>query len=739
MSVPDKITSGTHSQQLSEASGWLEGAGNDPTFLAPIMLQYWQAAVRWRLLILGILAVCVTAGVIITMLQPPQFTARSQIEIGRERKNVTNVEGVVGGEADLWDREFYDTQYALLAAESLAARVARKLDLARKPDFFAANGVELDKADLDRPGSGQKEIKEREKIAADLLLGSIEISPIRNSSLVDIKYTSRDPRWSAKIANAWPKEYIGATMDREFASNADARRFLEDMLTDLRAKLEQSERDVVNFSTDRGIITLGTSRDAQGRTEEPRTLIATDLESLNDALVKARTERIAAQSRMSTKGGDSSPDAVSNSTVSELRKRRAEIAADYAQTLVRFEAGYSGSRALKAQLDSLDAAISRETNRISGSHELGYAEALSREKALEAQVEELKTRLDQQQRDSIQYNIYQRDADTNRQLYDALLQRYKDIGVAGAVGSSNIALVDEAKIPESPSSPSLPRNILIALVIGAIISTVVVLALEQLRDNIRDPGDVITRLGLPLLGSVPLTRDDPLTELGNVASTLSEAYFSIRTALDLATTHGLPRSVVVTSSQPGEGKSTTALALAISIGRTGKSVLLIDADMRSPSAHRLIGSENNAGFSNLLSGEEDYSRLIVQSNMRGVSVLPAGPNPPSAPELLGAERLTQVLTKLQTDFDHVVVDAPPVLGLADAPLLARAVEGCIFVVEAEEAHVGSIRKSLDRLRMVSGRLFGAVVTKFNSQRYGYGYGYSYNYHYSYSQSKEAEA
>jgi succinoglycan biosynthesis transport protein ExoP len=250
-------------------------------------------------------------------------------------------------------------------------------------------------------------------------------------------------------------------------------------------------------------------------------------------------------------------------------------------------------------------------------------------------------------------------------------------------------------------------------------------ALEQIDERLRDPGTVSQELKLALLGNVPLTDNDPLHELGNVASPLSEAYFSIRTTLAFATVHGLPRSFVVTSTQPGEGKSTTALGLAIAIGRTGKRVLLIDADMRSPSAHGLVRSDNSRGLSNLLTGDENFASHVVATELRGVSVLTSGPNPPSAAELLGSDRLQQVLLRLQQSYDHLVIDGPPVLGLADAPLLGRAVEGAVFVIEASRTTLSTIRVAVERLRAVNSHVFGAVVTKIDPTGEHYGYDYRY--------------
>jgi capsular exopolysaccharide synthesis family protein len=725
MSAIDRPFDGPQEPGAPGPDDQLEEAGG----LQPALLRYWQAVVRWRLVIAGIIVACLVVGVIATLLKAPLYTARTQIEISREQKNVTNVEGLESQQEGR-DLEFYATQYALLRAESLAERVARQLDLARSDAFFEAHGVEP-VAPADGSGGSaapsSQALRKRERQAVTLLLKHVDVVPVRMSRLVDVQYTSRSPQMSARIANAWTREFIGDTMDRQFASTADARRFLEQRLAALRTKLEQSERDVVRYASNKDIVTLDTVRDQEGRTFTQRTLASTDLEQLNEALASARADRIAAESKAREGSAEYNAEVLTNPAIADLRAKREEAAAQYSQLMVRFEPGYPAARALSEQIKALDRAIARETNRITGSRRQGYAEALARENELQGRVNALKQQLDTQRQDSIQYNIYQREADTNRQLYDALLQRYKEIGVAGTVGASNIAIVDSAKVPNRPSSPNMLLNLALALLAGMAIAALTVFALEQIDEGVRNPDDVRAHLKLPLLGNVPLAGEEPLRELEDPKSHIAEAYFSVRSTLAFATTHGLPRSLAVTSTREGEGKSTTALALAEVIGRTGKRVLLIDGDLRSPSQHRFLAAGNERGLSNLLAGDDDLAEAVQPTAHRGLSLLSTGPLPPSPAELLSTERLGELLGGFLARFDHVVIDAPPVLGIADAPLIGRSVEGLVYVVEAETTPRRAVRAALQRLRGVGNHVFGVVVTKVDFSRHSYGYGYGYGY------------
>ncbi|MFM9829186.1 MAG: GumC family protein [Sphingomonas sp.] len=722
---------------------------HDQRSATPLLLQYWVMLRRRRWLILGALALALAAGVVVTLLTPFSYTATSRVEISRDKKNITNVQGLESADAGR-DLEFYDTQYALLKANSLAQRITRSLGLAQKDEFFNAHGIRLDATKFGVSGAGRlsrEQLAEREKAAVKTLLNNVDVSPVRKSSLVAIAYTSRSPELSARIANSWAQNYIDASVARQFASTADARKFLEGRLELLRARVEQSERDAVNYASQKGIITLSAARDAQGKTTSERTLVAADLEALNTALAESTAHRIEAESMAAAgSSSDASPEALSNTAISDLRRRRAELAAEYAKIQVQFEPGYPAALAINEQIKSLDQAIKREISRIGAGRDQAYREATRREQELRAQVNLYKQRLDSQARDSIQYNIFRREADTNRQLYDALLQRYKEIGVSGLVGASNIAIIDSAEAPDTPSAPSLPQNLGIALLLGAGLALLAAFAAEQIDEGLRDPSQVPVLFDLPLIGYVPVTANDGDADADAIAlmddakSTLAEAYFSVRSNLAFVTPHGVPTSIMVTSTSAAEGKSTTALALAITIGRTGKRVLLIDADMRSPSLHQYIGCENAAGLTNLLAGSNDIDGIVIDTRHRGVSLMTAGPMPPSAAELLSTDRMATMVKAMLHDFDHVIIDSPPVLGLADALLIGRAVEGCLFVIQSATVPVRGIRTALQRLRSVNARLFGAVVTKLKLSDSGYGYGarYGYGYGYGATQPKAGE-
>lgn len=689
-------------------------ANYQDSFAAPLLLQYWAIARRWKWVILAIIAAALVAGVIATLVATPQYEASAQIEISRDQKNPTNVEGLESA-ASTQDQEFYQTQYSLLQSRSLAERVARQLNLGNSEEFYAAHS-------LDFAPSGSA--ADRVRVAAGILLKNVEIVPVSRSRLVDVRYTSNSPALSARIANAWTQNFIQASMDRRFASTNDARQFLEARLAELALKLEDAERKAVTYASNQGIVALSTVRGGDGKSEIQQTLVSSQLEALSNELAKATAERMGAEAMTF---GKTNTSTVENPTVSALRQRRAEVSSEYSRMMEQFEPGYPAAAALQRQLATLDSAIAAEESRINRARGNSYAEASRRETTLRAKVDELTSRLDEQTRDQIQYNIFRRDADTTRQLYDSLLQRFKEIGVAG-VAANNIAVVDPAEVPGSPSSPSLPRNLLVALILGLGIAVVAVIALEQVDEGLREPADVRRLLQLPLLGAIPDQEEGvPLDLLADPKSELSEAYLSVRSNLAFTTDHGLPRSLMVTSSRPSEGKSTSAFAIATMLARTGKRTLIIDADMRSPSIHGFAGTDNRKGLSNFLTGDNDWKALVHAGISGGLDMMTAGPMPPSAAELLSSDRMSFLVKALGEHYDVVVLDSPPLLGLADAPLLSRAVEGSVFVVESGGVAVRGLRSALGRLQLAHAHLFGVILTKLSTSQAGYGYGYGYGY------------
>ncbi len=693
------------------------------------LTQYFQILMRRRWIVIAGLLAGLAIAAYISLTTTPLYRATATLEIAREASKIVDVKGVEPS-SPAASMEFYQTQYGLLKSRSLAEQVVRNLRLDDNETLLYGYGGSAP-ADVSNRADQRKALQSR---AANIVLKNLIITPTRNSGLVNVSFDSPDRQLSARVANSVAENFISSNLARRFDASAYARRFLEDRLAQTRAKLEESERSLVAYASRERLInvTEATTGPEGQSTGGSRSLATADLDSLNSALTVARTERINAQSRYQqaqSSGGGNLSEARSDPAITSLRALRSQLYAEYSRDLTRFKPDYPAMLAQKQRIDEIDRQIGSQSSGIVRGLRAEYDASASREAMLQSRVDGLKNAVLDQRARTIQYNIYQRDADTNRTLYDGLLQRYKEIGIAGGVGTNNVSIVDKAIAPNSPFTPRTAMNILLGLLAGTILGGLAAFLIEQLDESIVAPHDLEEKLGIPLLGSVPRVDDGvkPLDLLEDRKSALSEAYLSIQTSLRFATSHGAPRSMVVTSAKASEGKSTSSISIARNFASLGKKVALIDGDMRNPSLHRLLSLPNKQGLSDALIGEATPAMLMHGTSTPGLSVITSGPLPPNPAELLAGTGLQDFIDVLLRTVDHVVIDGPPVMGLADAPLIAAATEGTVFIIAAKETRAKAARIALRRLTDIQASITGAILTKFDVKQVGYDYAYSYEY------------
>ena len=691
--------------------------------------EYWRLAVKHRLLILGSLLAAVVIGIAATLLMTPIYVSSVTLQIDREAARVLNVDEVQPRESMIQGEEFFQTQYGLLRSRSLAERVVDSLGLASSDVFLEQMGV-----DIPRRGEGTaaQQAARRRELVLETIEDNLGVSPVRGSRLVTVTFESPDPQLASRIANAFAENFIQSNLDRKYESSSYARQFLEERIAQTKARLEESERALVAYAANQQIINL---READSPSGEAQSLAGMNLSTLNSALAEARSERIAAEAKWrqaSSAALMTLPEVLQNPAIQRLTEERARVQAEYEEKLQVFQPAFPQMIQLKARLDELDAQIRNVAGGIRDSIRGQYTVALNEERNLQAQVERLKGDVLDLRDRSVQYNILMREVDTSRTLYDGLLQRYKEVGITGGVAANNISIVDRAIPADEPSKPRLLINLVLAALLGLGLGVLAAFIMEALDETLATPDDVESKLGLPLLAVIPLLDKGvtPQDALQDVRSNFSEAYYSLRTALQFSTPNGAPANLLVTSSRPAEGKSTTAYATAMNLARLGRRVLLVDGDLRNPSMHRIVGVENDAGMSNLLSGGAELAALVKPTSQEGLDFIPCGPLPPNPAELWGGDRLRRVLVEAADVYQHVVIDGPPVLGFADAPLLASAVGGTVFVLEAKGTRRAQAKGALRRLAVGNGHILGAVLSKFNTKTVQYGgYDYAYDYHY----------
>jgi capsular exopolysaccharide synthesis family protein len=678
--------------------------------------EIWRVVAKWWWLITGIAVACLLAAIVISLMITPLYRAEASIEVNPEGVQVVGKEIGEVQPNQLNNREFLNTQVGLLKSRSLAERVARSTNLANNEALF----------DQDLPRQS------RESGAAGLVQRSVTITPQRDSSLIAIAIEGANPELTARLANAYADNFIQSNMERRYEATSYARNFLQQRIAAVKARLEQTERELVAYAKAQGIITLAVDTGGTGSVRQEQSIDAATLVQTNNALAQAKSDRIAAEQRFRQgAGAQSRAAAISDPTVQALGQQRATLEAQYQQKLALFKPEFPEMVQLRGQIDSLDKEIARQRSNVSGSAsgtlQADYQAALARENELQAKVNQGKAGLMALRERSIQYTILQREVDTNRSLYDALLQRFKEVGVAGGVGANVVSVVDRARTPSAPFKPNLPLNIIIGLFVGLLLGLGTAFTIEWIDDTIKTPDDVGTKLGLASLGVIPGVGKGLAVreQLEDPRSQISEAYQSVRTALQFSTDHGVPRSLLVTSTRASEGKSSTTLALAQTLASLGATVLLIDADLRKPTFRG--PSSTSQGLSSLLAGSDKVSECVHPTQMERLFLLPSGPIPPNPAELLASGRFKEILDEALTRFDHVVIDSAPVLGLADAPMLASSVEGTLMVIEAGAIRRAAALNAVNRLRASEARLMGAILTKFNALKVGYGYGYGYGY------------
>ncbi|MEY2867051.1 MAG: hypothetical protein RIQ43_1077 [Pseudomonadota bacterium] len=695
------------------------------------LMGLWHILMKRRWTIAATVGIVFVFALVASLMITPVYRATASVQIDRELMNITNndanpMAGMIA------DPNYLNTQYQLLQSRELASRVLSDIGFQNQKRFesvFQPSAASQIKSWFKPTPQGKaKTDPATEKGKA---LGRVStfkagytIEPVRNTRLVKIHYNSTDPAFAILSANSLAEAFQSRNLETRFETSSYAKSYLEDQLKQLKIKLEDSEAQLVRFAAKEQIVSSGD--DADG------TLPEQNLGALNAALAKAKEERIRAQSQWSQ--AQSSVGMVTfgatggNSIVRSLMESRSKLMADYQNKLSQFKPGYPAMLQLKAQIDETDKQIAAEIAAIKSAIRAEYEAAQQNENMIAAQIGSLKGEaLDLKSR-SIQYNIFKREVDTNRQLYEATLQRYKEIGVAAGVGLNNILIVDKA-VSANKYRPNIPLNLAVALLLGLVLGLLLVLLLEYMDDTLKNSEDVEKRLSLAVLGVIPKLKEGQSLDaaMADLRSAFSEAYRSVRTALQFATATGVPRSLLITSALPGEGKTTAAVTIGRNFSQIGKRVLLIDSDMRKPSMHKRMGIDNEIGLSNYLSSAVALEVIIRGTDYPGLSVITTGPLPPNPAELLHDDNMRRLLEYGLAHFDQVIIDGPPVMGLADAPIISSNVEGVLLVVEAGVTRKLIAANAVKRLLSARARLVGVLINKFEAKHAAYGYGYGYGY------------
>lgn len=718
------------------AQDWLADDANDD---AINLRHYWGIILRRKWTVLIFFAIVVAVGMISTYLTTPIYRATTTLQIDQEEAKIVQYEQVQSPQQTGWDSaEYLRTQQEVLRSRGIAERVATELNLAEHPLFNSPPGksglaawlpwgksdeVAAQPAQLDSAA-----LAEKTRALAGVVQGGLLVEPVANSRLLRVSFSSPDAKLAAQVANSIATVFINHNLARRMDATSYAKTFLQDRLQQVQAKLEDSEKALVTFQREQELI--------KSEGKEPGSSINTMvMQDFSSALTQAQQERIKAESLYKAAEGisiNALPEVMENKTLQGLKERKQKLEADYQENLKIYKPAYPRMQQLQEHINETQAAINEELSNVRASIRTRYTAARAQEIALGSKVQESKRSILNEQDRSIQYNILKRDVDTNRELFEGLLQRLKEVGVAGGVGTNNISVVDKAEVPGAPYTPNPRRNLMIAIFLGLAGGIGLAFLFEHLDDTLKQSDELEQQLGLPVLGVVPFTKTETGAKLYHenydTRSHFAEAHRSLRTALQFSTPEGMPRVLMVTSTSMGEGKSTTALSLAMQITQTGKKVLIIDCDLRKASLHRNLELNNELGLTNYLAGDAKPVDITSTTEVPNLFAISSGPLPPNPAELISSNKMVALLTLAAEKFDQVIVDGPPVLGLADAPLLGSITDATVIVVASGETRRDFAKGAVKRLRATRSHLVGAVLTKMQARGHAYYYSGSYYYY-----------
>lgn len=689
----------------------------------------------WRQiwLFLGVVAVALVLGLVLTMLMTPMYKATSTVRVAMEGAQV--VEGEDYLEPYISSNDI-DRQLNTLAdvaeSRSMALRVVDVLNLADSEDVLGETASQPAPSGLTDEAWAER----RRQLAADAVRGGLKVEVPLESQVLSLTYESPSATNAARIANAYAESFVAQGVEQDLNTNSYARTYLEQQIVETRAKLEDAEINANGYARANRIIGQGVSSSTRtgsgGGSSMPTTITASSLADVNTVFSEARARRIAAEQRWrvaANRPAAQLPEVQSNNNVQSMRSERAQIEGRLAELRQRYQDGYPQVRELTTQIAALDEQIETASNEIKQGIHNDLEIAQRQEAALASELERLSNRtLDEQDR-QVQYNLIDRDADAYRTQLAALLERYNQITAAANVRNDDLSVLDQARVPRGPSSPNLLLNMFLALVLGLGLGFAVAMLREMMDNRLRSPDDVERKLHIPTIGKTPFVAGGAEDAFADTFSPLSESYASIRASLDCALGWKDHAAVQVTSSQAGEGKSTTAVALARKYASIGKKTLLVDVDLRRPAIGKMLNQQRtDVGVVDVLYSRVTLPQALLPNIIQNLDVLPVGTIPPNPADILASGLMRDFLERHRAQYDVIILDSSPILGIADAPLLSRFVDAVLVVVEANDATVGSVRAAIRRLQDANANIVGAVLTKFKALQAGEGYNYQYGYY-----------
>ncbi len=702
--------------------------------------DYLDVILRRKWLVIGILFFTFISTLIFSLAAEKQYEARGSLEVNQGTQKITKFEDVLTDK--LRYEEFIATQTSLLKSDTLAALVIARLDLAAHPVITGNKKEPADKGLTDRLKIFLKRtIRNKEETQPDdsaraalsdamgrkellkFFKDRLTVSPQRDSMIINISFTSPDRWLSMDATNTLMEEFINWKMSQRIDASAKAREFLMKQIDQAKINLEAAEEKQNKFAKMAGFVSMDSRLNSVYR----------QLEDINTALGKAEADLSSKEAdyRQALKDGPASlPQVLHNSLINELKAEYARLRSEYENLTETFHADYPDVKNIKKRMDSLEEQINDESEKIFNSIKHEYETALSLVKSLSEKLEAKKTQAMDLNERATQYKIMEREVETNKAIYQSLLERAKEIESMAGVSANNFQIVDRATLPIFPATPNVRLNLLLAIVLGLMAGIGTALLLEYFADTITNPDQIAERFHIPVLGIVPLEKESTgypveLAFSNNPRGGLAEALLTSKVSIQLSVPDAQTKCIAVTSTSPGEGKTTIAANLAQAFAGAGEKVVIIDADLRKPRMHKIFNvapaANNGNGLSTYLAGAGN-EKITFKTNVENIHLIRSGPTPPNPVELLASNKFTGLLKTLSQNFDRIIIDTPPHQGFADILVLSRKVDGIILVSGMGECTREGLRHFKVSMTNVHANVLGCIVNKINpNQKYGYKY------------------
>ena len=723
----------------------------------PDLLAWWRIIRKRRWTVLTAFSMLFVVVLVGSIREKPLYRAKALIEIDKENPSVANPQELF--QLDEVSDAYLETQYKVLASDDLSERVIHQLALDRQAEFlpsarswpWSVSAAPLLPPPPPNDGAALPDLSVRETVLTRFQ-DRLDVRPIRRSRAVELRFDSQDPELAARAVNAVAENYIQKNLEARWDASQKASEWLSQQLHDLKAKLEKSEDDLQKYATDNGLLYLETSKG------DAESIVNQSVRELQEELTKAQADRFEKESIFRlVQSGDygSLPGVFESRLLQDLTVRLADLQREHAQLASTFTEDYPKVKETQSQIAEIQSSLERERRRAAQKISNDYFAALRREKLVRQAFAEKQADANHIAEKSVQYGILSREVDTNKGLYEGLLERLKEAGVSAGLKASNIRVVDPGTVPYKPIAPNYPLNLGLATFLGLGLGVSMAFLKEHLDQTIRDSEDVFHYLGVPLMGFIPtigalngrkrkglvradrelilglaesktmagsaLIVDHPRNGLGiHKGSAFSEAFRELRTSVILSASGRFANSILVTSAQPGEGKTTIAVNLAFSLAQLGQPVLLVDADMRRPSIQKYF-PQRGSRLSSYLSGQGAWQQMVYPTSISRLFVLHCGPVPENPSELLSSDRMRALIQESMATYRFVILDSPPLLNRADGRILGSMVGATILVVKGGETPRQVVQYAESQARSVGTNLIGVVLNNLDSSLNNYTY------------------